>query len=172
MHSASLMTRCTDKMSELAAKVAEICNKYIKSVMNTGWMETHVRESSGWESRTRGKRIACTGNEEHHSLDTVRRKLFSAVKSNHMMFRASPKGLHGSPQDKMTSQQKMLQHPHNRMATRLQHFVPPLACWKNRYKFQTNKKKRAKSATVPKVYGGWSKQEPETTDCPMTNSDS
>lgn len=111
------MTQCTDKMSELAAKAIEICNKkYIKSVMNTGWMET--RENSRWESRTKRKRIACTGNEEHHSLDTVPRTLFSAVKLSHVMFRASPKGLHWSPQDKMTSQQKMLQHPLNGMATK------------------------------------------------------
>lgn len=42
----------------------------------------------------RGKRIACTGNEEHHFLDTVRRTLFSEVTSSHVTFRASPKGLH------------------------------------------------------------------------------
>lgn len=37
MLSAGLMTQCTDKMSELAAKAIEICKKkYIKSVMKTG----------------------------------------------------------------------------------------------------------------------------------------
>ena len=66
--------------------------------MNTIWMETYVCESTRWDSRTRGKRIACTDNEEHHSLDTVPRTLFSAVKLSNVMFRSSPKGLHSSPQ--------------------------------------------------------------------------
>lgn len=61
-------------------------------------METYVCESTRRDSRTRGKRITCTYNEEHYSLDTVPRTLFSAVKLSNMIFRSSPKGLHSSSQ--------------------------------------------------------------------------
>lgn len=52
---------------------------------------THTWEGT---AEQRVKRMACTDNEGHHSLDIVFRTLFPAAKLGNVLFMSWPKGLH------------------------------------------------------------------------------